>query len=343
MSTTSSPPLRRSSRTTLSSCNHLHYDLKYHPVDDIIRPSQATKRKAAHNIEQDEHRTDDDDDDDDEEEGGEDGDTQESEEDDHAHYEGSDEEEDKTVKPTVEDIASSTHRHPAPRSKIRTTRARLRRSKRRLSTTPVYSQKVHPQDDQIDELSDEQAESLTDTRKHGKAAKFERLVADYEAHWLSLTPPATTTTTMNTSGESQAQGELESEEGSITDVQHSATLECADSEDDQHSRRSVELFDNIVGLTCCGSVVAENEAGHVLLAEHAARTQNTIAVNTDANAEEEADEDNDDGAEPPDPTQDSGFPLSLQHDVCGDTDLSELSSAIWVGRESPGSKMLRSK
>ncbi len=40
--------LRRTTRSTLSGWRHLSYDLKYHPMDDTLKPKRAEKRRRAH-------------------------------------------------------------------------------------------------------------------------------------------------------------------------------------------------------------------------------------------------------------------------------------------------------
>jgi hypothetical protein len=46
--TSSAPPSTRLLRTRTAKQSKLAYDLKYHPMDDSLRPTQAAKRRSAH-------------------------------------------------------------------------------------------------------------------------------------------------------------------------------------------------------------------------------------------------------------------------------------------------------
>lgn len=227
---------RRSTRQSLSSRKHLHYDTKYHPVDEAMRPSNASKRKAAHHIvengssgsesttaSENAYCQDD----------SEDGNKENNNESTTRHADDDD----------IIFVSSKPLRGPLPMP--RGTKSRpLRPSS---TTTPIYSQNRHPQDRQLRrlELLDDENDNndthvkVTEKPKRRKKkkpaiaekrARFDLFAAKYQQAWLDLEPKKSALQLLESAMELHASTYTQAWEASIEQAQDHGASACNDAE-----------------------------------------------------------------------------------------------------------------
>jgi hypothetical protein len=140
--TSSAPPSSYSLRNRNSKQSSLKYDVKYHPLDEAIRPSQAAKRRSAHGEAIQPLLSDD-------------SDEANSSPADLSGDSDEEEESEEVVEKKPEPVSKGKKRTRRPSAPLEPTR----RSSRRTADTKVsYDMSVHPQDRDLIVLSSDEEE-----------------------------------------------------------------------------------------------------------------------------------------------------------------------------------------